>query len=165
MLFEQFMRALWILIPAYVANGTPPVIRKGHPMDFGKTLRGHRILGDGKTWEGFSVGMIASMIIGTIELYFFPQSNLTRLLIILIPLGTLVGDMIGSFIKRQMGMKRGKKAPVLDQLDFIFGVLLFTFAFVDYTIWMILIMIALTYFAHRGTCILGYKLGIKKEPW
>lgn len=163
MILEQLIFALWILLPAYTANGTPPIVKKGHPIDFGKNINGKRILGDGKTWEGTTVGMLAGIGVGLIESYFNP--NMSMILIILIPSGALIGDMIESFFKRQSGMKRGSKLIFFDQLDFIIGVIVFTWLLVDYTISIIAVMLIITYFLHRITSIIGFKMNIKKEPW
>ena len=37
----------------------------------------------------------------------------------LLGFGALLGDALGSFLKRRLGIGRGKPAPILDQLDFI----------------------------------------------
>ena len=37
----------------------------------------------------------------------------------LLGFGALLGDALGSFIKRRMGIGRGKPAPILDQIDFL----------------------------------------------
>jgi CDP-2,3-bis-(O-geranylgeranyl)-sn-glycerol synthase len=83
--------------------------------------------------------------------------------------------MTGAFIKRRLGMKRGQKAPVLDQYDFVTGALLLTALF--FPDWVaahyvndgaIVALIALLVFVpvlHRSVNIIGYKLGKKKEPW
>ncbi len=181
LIFKEFIKALWILFPAYAANGLPPfskLIKKKHPIDFGLKIGNKRLLGDGKTWEGFGIGMIGSLVIGGIELLLWPQLNdyslvyggfslayLTPLIIFLIPLGALLGDAAGSFVKRRLNMKRGQNAPVLDQLDFILGVILFTWLFVDYSMIMIAIMLIVTFLAHRLTSIAGFKMKIKREPW
>ena len=43
----------------------------------------------------------------------------------LLGFGALVGDALGSFLKRRLGIGRGKPAPFLDQLDFIIVALIF----------------------------------------
>ena len=41
--------------------------------------------------------------------------------------GALIGDIIESFFKRRVGIERGKNWIPFDQLDFILGVLFFSF--------------------------------------
>jgi CDP-2,3-bis-(O-geranylgeranyl)-sn-glycerol synthase len=89
--------------------------------------------------------------------------------------GSLLGDMGGAFIKRRLGMVRGQKAPVLDQNDSIAGALLLTLlVFPDWTIhtfvsgdaWVSLLAVIIAVpLLHRSVNIIGYKAGLKKEPW
>jgi CDP-2,3-bis-(O-geranylgeranyl)-sn-glycerol synthase len=51
-------------------------------------------------------------------------------------MGALLGDMLASFFKRQMGLKRGQALWGVDQLDFVFGALLFAWIFAPtFIIW------------------------------
>ena len=97
------------------------------------------------------------------------------LIVIIIPLGALLGDLLGSFIKRRMGRIRGQQIVGLDIYDLLIGVLIlllifefqcFYNTFLDgiRLIGLIFILI-LTPLLHRFTNIIGYKLGKKKEPW
>lgn len=64
MAWEGILRALWIFLPAYVANMAPVFVAKlipgwNSPIDGGRIGKdGHRILGDGKTWRGFAGGAL-----------------------------------------------------------------------------------------------------------
>jgi len=181
LLWVELIRAFLILFPAYAANCFPTFIRaykiKGHPIDFGKSYKGNRIFGDGKTWEGLALGVVAGFLIGLAEVGLYPSLNLyasqygvslpvmTALIAFLIPFGALMGDLIKSFFKRRIGMKRGQNFMFFDQLDFIIGAILFTFLFVDYTPIMIVWMFVATFLIHRGASIVGYALKLKREPW
>jgi CDP-2,3-bis-(O-geranylgeranyl)-sn-glycerol synthase len=97
------------------------------------------------------------------------------LIAILIPLGALLGDLLGSFIKRRRGLGRGDKIAFLDIYDLIIGVfillLVFQFNWFYETflegirLIALLTVLILTPLLHRFTNIIGYKLGKKKEPW
>ena len=51
------LQALWLILPAYIANASAVLVGGGTPIDFEKNWRdGKRILGDGKTWRGLIVG-------------------------------------------------------------------------------------------------------------
>lgn len=60
------LHALWLFLPAYVANMSPVFSAKlmpkwSRPIDGGKTREdGTRILGDGKTWRGLVGGALAA---------------------------------------------------------------------------------------------------------
>jgi len=84
-------------------------------------------------------------------------------------MGAMVGDIFGSFIKRRLGLERGRPAPGLDQLGFLAFALLFsTFAFgpprgLDALTLILLAMV--TAILHLGTNYLAYLLRLKAEPW
>jgi CDP-2,3-bis-(O-geranylgeranyl)-sn-glycerol synthase len=177
-LLVELVKSLLILFPAYAANGFPPLARGSLPIDFHKKwLDGSRILGDGKTIEGFSIGIIAGTFVGIIEMLVQPQINsyaqifgvqiptMSFPIALMISLGTLFGDMGGSFIKRRLNLERGKEVIFLDQWNFIIGSLLFIFLLTPITIWMVIIMLAITFVVHRAANIGGYVLKVKKVPW
>ncbi|RLF74281.1 MAG: CDP-2,3-bis-(O-geranylgeranyl)-sn-glycerol synthase [Thermoplasmata archaeon] len=184
----ELLETFLILLPAYVANPTAVVFGGSTPIDFGKCWRdGKRILGDGKTWRGLFGGTLSGGLIGlimiTIYSYFSPSFTIREayggwpefiFMSFWIAFGGMFGDMLGSFIKRRRGLKRGEKAPGLDQWDFIIGafILLLPFPsflrtnFYDsYSIAGLMLLLILTPAIHRAVNILGYKLGVKKEPW
>jgi len=176
-LLIEFVKALFILFPAYAANGFPPLARGNLPIDFKKKWLGNRILGDGKTIEGFSLGLIAGTFVGSIEASVLPILNsyanvwnvqlptINFLVGFLISLGALCGDLCGSFIKRRLGLDRGKEVLFLDQCNFIIGAIIFSFAFTEITIWMILIMLLITFVVHRIANIVAHRIKVKKVPW
>lgn len=177
-LFVEFVKAVWLLLPAYAANGFPPLARGSHPMDFGKNFfDGQRLFGDGKTWEGFSLGLFIGTLVGVLEAYLYPDLNayamlhgasLPRMDILvgfLIAFGALSGDLAGGFIKRRLKMPRGADAPGIDQLNFVIGMILFVYWFTDISLWMIAIMIIITPVIHRIANIIGYVLKFKQVPW
>jgi CDP-2,3-bis-(O-geranylgeranyl)-sn-glycerol synthase len=177
---------IWVTIPAYVANPTAVLFGGGKPMDFGKKMKdGTRILGDGKTWRGFFGGAFSGIIIGILlvimssafdeEHFGFGRFPGFLIIITLLSFGALFGDVMGSFIKRRLKIKRGQKAPGLDQYDFLIGAWLLIIIFrsqwfLDHFIhgphtFALLTVIILTPFLHKGVNILGYKIGKKDVPW
>jgi len=120
------------ILPAWISNATPAVlvrrIAKPHPVDLGRYfIDGRRVLGDGKTLEGFalgvSAGVITGLVLSSIGLHEFLSS-------FLLAFGAMVGDLVGSFIKRRLGYERGAHAWGLDELPFLYFALLFYFAYV-----------------------------------
>ena len=177
-LLVELVKALLIIFPAYAANGFPPLARGSLPIDFNRKLwDGKRIFGDGKTIEGFSIGLLAGTFVGVLESMAQPSINsyaavwnvqipmMTFLIGLMISLGSLFGDLGGSFIKRRMGFKRGKEVLFLDQWNFIIGSILFAFLFTEITVWMVAIMLSITLIIHRIANIVGHKLKVKREPW
>jgi CDP-2,3-bis-(O-geranylgeranyl)-sn-glycerol synthase len=79
--------------------------------------------------------------------------------------GAMTGDSVGSFIKRRFDLKRGQKAPLLDQLDFLFGALLMASLFVTIKLEWIILLTVITPLIHLVASIIAYRLKVKKEPW
>lgn len=140
------LQSLWLILPAYIANGSAVLVGGGTPIDFGKKYKdGKRILGDGKTWRGLFTGAligmiggfglsIAAKIITPTEYNYIDFENLTFLgfplmipMIFSICFGALMGDIIESFFKRRIGKNRGENWIPFDQIDFIIGTLFFSF--------------------------------------
>jgi CDP-2,3-bis-(O-geranylgeranyl)-sn-glycerol synthase len=184
----QAFIVLWIMMPAYLANTIAVLTGGKYPIDQEKMHSdGNRILGDGKTWSGLVGGTLGGVFIG------FLQINLSEGLIrslsesqdvdfwgedpifvfFLLSFGALFGDMTASFIKRRSQLKRGDKSPLLDMFDFIGMALLLSFIFAnDWLMSWILegyvplfTLLIVTPILHRGVNIIGYKLGVKNEPW
>jgi len=142
--YEIILQALWLVLPAYIANASAVLVGGGAPIDFGKTWKdGTRILGDGKTWRGLIAGAFIGMTAGfglSVAAKYIATSEFAFLNIndfmgfpLMIPIvfslcfGALLGDITESFFKRRIGKDRGEDWVPFDQLDFILGALLFSF--------------------------------------
>lgn len=166
-------KAVWLMLPAYIANPTAVVFGGGTPIDFGKNWRdGRRIFGNGKTFRGLLGGTACGIMTGLIQMQFSPAwAPFTLTVIITLSFGALLGDILKSFFKRRLGLERGAKFPLVDQLDFVAGAWVLTYIFSpqwfsdNFTFWIIITVILLTPILHRITNILGYIVKLKKEPW
>ena len=174
-------QAFWLILPAYIANASAVLVGGGTPIDFGKNWKdGKRILGDGKTWRGLIIGTLVGMIGGfglSIAAFYINQVDPTYITVsnflefpLMIPIvfsicfGALLGDLIESFFKRRIGRKQGEDWIPFDQVDFILGVLFFSFLmagflqivglsssnwfFENFTIWHIIFLLIVTPFFH-----------------
>ncbi|HIQ39179.1 MAG TPA: CDP-2,3-bis-(O-geranylgeranyl)-sn-glycerol synthase [Methanothermococcus okinawensis] len=174
---QILFNSLIYILPAYVANAAACVFGGGTPVDLGRYfLDGRRILGDGVTYRGFFFGLLCGCItatfesillnldiVGTSEFYY----NLFKCIYVgfLLSLGALFGDMVGSFIKRRLGIERGKPAPLLDQLDFVVFAMLFAYPFAPLTLDMVVTILVITPVIHLSSNIVAYLLGIKNMWW
>jgi CDP-2,3-bis-(O-geranylgeranyl)-sn-glycerol synthase len=123
-------------------------------MDFGKTWNKKPVLGKGKTWPGFFGGILIGTIVGILQ---------GRILAgLLLSIGALVGDLVKSAAKRRFGIVSGKPWPIIDQLDFIIGALLFVSIVELPSIATIIIVLVLTPVFHVATNTIAYLLKIKK---
>jgi CDP-2,3-bis-(O-geranylgeranyl)-sn-glycerol synthase len=146
-----------------VANAAPLLFGGGAPLDGGKNfLDGERIFGSHKTVRGLFAGIIAGSVIGLAE---SPVDS--RLLFggFVIALGTVLGDLLGAFFKRRIGIEPGSPLPVVDQLDFVFGGLILGQLVFPLSWWSILIVVLVTPPIHLGTNYGAYLLGIKRTRW
>jgi len=147
-----------LILPAYIANSIPVLFKGRRPIDFGKNFSdGRRILGDGKTIEGFIAGLFFGTLAGAAVGY--------PLYSFLLALGALVGDIAGAFLKRRIGIQRGRPAPVLDQLDFIMGALLFVSPLYIVTIEQFIFIVLVTPPIHLFTNYVAYLFKLKPYPW
>lgn len=124
-------KAVIVLAPAWAANGAPPL---------GRFIPGlkrlyipvyPRLLGDHKTWGGYTIGIIIGFLVGVISYFTFDPYSICSLAAgPLLGLGALFGDSVGSFVKRRIGYKPGETCWYLDFTDWLLGAWL-----VAYFIW------------------------------
>lgn len=147
-------------IAAYLTNAscTLAALLKSHPLDAGLKLGSKRLLGDGKTLEGFLIGLNVGLLSAVIMGLDFRVS-------FVFVLACLAGDLIGSFIKRRLGLGRGAEVPLMDQLGFLAAGFLALSIYIRVDLLTVLVIMAFTYFIHRLSNLLAYKLGLKKVPW
>jgi len=176
--------AVWFGLPAWIANATPVLGGGGRPIDGGKIYKdGRRVLGDGKTIRGFIVGVVLGILTGAGQMLAAPYLHpllaqyvtvtpdmeamlyMQLPVAILMSVGALTGDIIGSFIKRRVNIKSGDPAPFMDQLGFIVVALIFVYPLVHPEAIYVIILILVTLGIHWISNALGYLLGLKKHPW
>lgn len=183
---EAALAGLWLMLPALVPNSAAVLFGGGTPMDFGKSWRGTRIMGDGKTWRGYFSGALTGLGVGIAQIavtitldvqsdFGFGDLPWALATVAALSFGAMSGDCIGSFLKRRLGVDRGKKAPVLDQYNFVLGAVLLTLLvspgwfmghyLEDNGVWGMVLFLAVVPALHRSVNIIGYKLGKKNVPW
>ena len=182
-MIKLIIQTLYLFLPALLANMTPVLVKNilkplAKPVDFGRTFRGKRILGDHKTFRGLICGIIAGVLITGLQKVLFvyaPFEWLKLLSIIdyeqinfvllgfLLGFGALFGDMVKSFFKRQFNILPGKPFIPFDQIDFLVGAILFLSIIYIPSWQMIIILLVLGMLLHFLTNIIGYLLKINKK--
>jgi len=139
-----FLELLYLFLPGYFANGSPPIIAKlpllrrwNTPLDLGGSWNGKRLLGDNKTLRGVIMGTLLaglvfllqkfslSAVVSTPSIHY---SSLPWWFGLLFGFGALfLGDCGKSFIKRRLGLAPGKPWVPFDQIDYTAGAFLATF--------------------------------------
>ena len=163
---QLIVEALKFIFPAYCANATPVLAGGGTRMDFGKNFYdGKRIFGNNKTFRGFFFGWGVGISVGLVEGLIFGFQNYSVLFSLLIPLGALLGDLTGAFTKRRLGIAPGGLLPVVDQVDFAVGAIVFSvpLAIVNWELAVAVLLI--TPPIHLFTNFLAYKMKLKRNPW
>ncbi len=163
--YQLIIYPLIYIFPAYVANGAPVIFGGGLPIDLNRKLKGKPIFGSHKTIRGLVSGLLAGFIVAYAESAVFGLPYLLAIGI-LSSIGTHVGDLVGSFIKRRIGTKEGVSMPFMDQYLFLLFAFIFAFPLGNLPVWYgILFIIVLTGLMHKGTNIAAYLLKLKKVPW
>lgn len=140
------VQALWLFLPAYMANMAPVFAMKLFPkwnarIDGGRNWKdGRALLGAGKTWRGLAAGCLAGAATATTQSLWPTDWDVSDfgatlaggihgplLLGFALGFGTIVGDAAKSFFKRRTGRAGGAPWVPFDQLDFVVGGLLFAY--------------------------------------
>jgi CDP-2,3-bis-(O-geranylgeranyl)-sn-glycerol synthase len=185
-MIDLIILAIWLMLPAYIANPAAALLGGGKPIDMGKNFTDNkRILGDGKTIRGFVLGSLFGVIIGLLQIWLAPTiapylagyvsgdllMHASYLAVFTMPVGSLLGDLVKSFFKRRLGFERGAMMPVADQLDFVVGAWVLTFLLdgawftANFSLAIIITVILITPVLHVATNIIGFKIGKKNVPW
>ena len=159
------VKAIIFIFPAYCANATPVLAGGGLPIDLGrKFIDGKPIFGKNKTFRGFFVGLFVGTCVGLVESIIFKYPLTFGPLL---SLGALFGDLAGAFLKRRLEIAPGNLLPVVDQIDFVVGALIFSLLLYPPVLtWeLALTILLITPPIHLLTNFIAYKLGLKRNPW
>ncbi len=183
---EYALAGILLMLPALVPNSAAVLFGGGRPIDFGKSWRGKRLLGDGKTWRGFFGGVLTGFAVGMLavtwtlmtdrqDAWGYGDLPWAAVIVAALSIGSMAGDSCGSFLKRRLGVGRGGKAPVLDQYNFVIGAMVlvllvqpswFMAHYIEGDgIWGLVAFLIAVPVMHRTANIIGYKIGKKNVPW
>jgi CDP-2,3-bis-(O-geranylgeranyl)-sn-glycerol synthase len=178
---ENILFVLWFFWPAGVAilvpvlaARTPGLKSWNAPMDVGKTYRGKRIFGSNKTWRGFITGTIAGLAWFLVQMWWYQQSTYVQsfspldygqsnalLIGMMISIGALIGDAVGSFFKRQLDVAPGQSWFPYDQIDFIVGGMVSSLPFAILPWWVYVLTFPVWIGIHFVFNVLGYVFKLK----
>ena|SRR3989344_9152027 len=178
----NYLGILYLALPAFVANMAPVLAARFHilsslstPIDGGKTWREKQILGANKTWRGLVAAVAGAAFISTIQygldLPLFAYTSIFNSLLYAVSYGALagflcmLGDMIGSFIKRTLGIASGKPFIPLDQIDYMLAYIFGTWFIFMWGPTEIIFLLVFAFLANLTTNMLAYAIGIKPTYW
>lgn len=176
--YIELARRLLFLAPAFAANASPLLVKnfvkRRHPVDFGKCfVDGRRIFGENKSWEGVIAGVLVGTAVGVALLPLYGHM-LVELAIAGFAqgVGSMIGDLANSFLKRRLGMKPGAPLPVLDQISFVIAsLMLIWLTKIDRLVGIklgvpeALIVICVAMVLHPLTNYIAYLLKLKEVPY
>jgi CDP-2,3-bis-(O-geranylgeranyl)-sn-glycerol synthase len=171
---NDYIAAILFFLPAGVSNMSPvlanrlPIIKKWEtPVDFGRTWRGKRLLGNNKRWRG----VICGTILGGLTAVVVSKLNANTVVTIapfwagaILGFGALAGDAVESFFKRRVGVTPGNSWFPFDQTDYIVGGLIAIYPFVQLPGWVITTVFVVYFGLHLLVAYFGYLLGLKDKP-
>ena len=174
--FIQLLTVLWFFLPAAFANMMPLLLNKipvlGQAVDFGKKFRGKAIFGKNKTFRGFLVGIFFAILVLYLQVLLYPYMSEYSffdyslvnvwLLGLLFGFGALFGDLVESFFKRQLDISPGSIWAFFDQVDWIFGGLIFVGFYLGFDLYLALGTIFVYGILHVLSRYVGYLMGITK---
>jgi CDP-2,3-bis-(O-geranylgeranyl)-sn-glycerol synthase len=165
LIYSVILYPIIFIFPAYAANALPVIFGGGAPLDFGGMLAGRRIFGDHKTIRGTLSGIIGGILVGYAESLMFGAALFPVFVALVI--GAIFGDILGSFIKRRLGLKPGHGVPVMDWYGFFIFALVFALPFVSSfpNVYGLIFLVVLTGILHPLTNIIAHRLKLKKVPW
>jgi CDP-2,3-bis-(O-geranylgeranyl)-sn-glycerol synthase len=177
-LMGEAARLLLFILPAYIANASPVLLGGRWPIDGGVRAYDKRPwLGNSKTWLGLVAGLSCGLLTAVLLAHILPgteydlwggQSYYYLLAGLLLSAGTMVGDVVGSFLKRRWGFSSGQPSFILDQLTFLLFALLFVLPLQPHFLFQpaaLLFLLIVTYALHRFANTLAHGVGIKRVPW
>lgn len=186
-MWHDILSLIWIFLPVGLAN-TGPVLANNisvlknfsYPLDFNRSWRGQRILGDHKTIRGLLAGMLVGMAVAGVQMllanmfhslenYSFSlidyASYKTLLIGLVFGFGALAGDAVKSFFKRQIGIAPGKNWVPYDQLDFVIGGALASTLFFVLPARLYLLGFVLALILHPTFNVIAWLLHLQDEPF
>ncbi len=163
LIYNLIIYPIIYIFPAYAANGAPVLFGGGAPLDFKRKIGGKRIFGDNKTIRGTAAALLIGILAGALESLAFP---FMLKIAILLTIGAIFGDLLGSFIKRRLDFKSGRSFPIMDQFGFVVCALIFAFWLGNLPmLYGLAFIIVLTGVLHPLTNVGAHLLKLKSVPW
>jgi CDP-2,3-bis-(O-geranylgeranyl)-sn-glycerol synthase len=184
------LQLLWLAIPIIASGLVHLVVLKLDllpglrvlPIDGGTTFRGKRVFGDNKTWRGALVTIttmtITAWVLAQVHACCLQLPTLVPLAAthpvawgLLLGCGYIAGELPNSFVKRQIGIGPGRGGEgltgricwVVDQLDSLAGMLLFTWPVWQPPLALVLLLVAIMLVAHPIGAWVMVLFGLKER--
>ncbi len=158
--------------PSFFGNAVATFVTGLGPIDRGKLFfDGKPIFGTNKTFGGMLGSTISGGLMGIMVALYFPEilsdENVTDRFSwidytwyfgFILGFAAIVGDALGSFIKRRVDLKPGGSFPIMDQIGFVIVAYLIILIFVEIP-WQWTFVIPITLIIHISTNLIAYFMG------
>jgi len=168
-------------MPAAFGNMAPIIIKwipfLKSPIDFGVKVRGKRLFGKNKTWRGLVGAIVLGIVVAYIQKLLFQFDVMKSISIVnydsisiillgaLLGFGAMVGDLVESFVKRQIDLKPGARLIFWDQTDWVIGSLIFASFYVALTSQIAITAIISFFVLHIIVKHVAYYSGVEDKKW
>lgn len=173
------LKCFYLMLPAYFANMAPVMVKRmnflAFPVDFNRKIGNKPILGKHKTFRGIVFGTIFAIVIAYLQYLLYNAEAFRNISFIdyrnwlllgfLMGFGSLIGDLIKSFFKRQLGIAPGDKFIPFDQTDFVLGALVFIMPIFNVTLEIFIASLLLSFALHIAVNHAAFWLKIRNEKW
>lgn len=168
----SLLSALYLLLPAAVANMTPVIFARvpflATPVDFNFTIGGRRLFGANKTWRGLISGVLTGAITAVIQNQFFNIDFFANPAIFgaLLGLGALLGDLLSSAFKRRLNIAPGQAFYIIDQINWVVPALI-VLRCAGHPITLIISLLTMLIFGVLHVVInqVAFRLKVRSNPW
>lgn len=174
----ELLQLLIFIFPAWLANAVPVLFGGGNVIDSNKKfVDGRALLGKSKTWRGLYSGIAFGFASGAVIVAFLNNFYLVEYSVnqklyfaFLLSLGAMLGDLLGSFVKRRRGFKEGQPSLFMDKLLFVIVALGLCLIYSP-ALWLeigfggLVFLLTLTYALHALFNVLAHYLKLKSVPW
>jgi CDP-2,3-bis-(O-geranylgeranyl)-sn-glycerol synthase len=181
------IRALYLFAPLLLSAALSGTVLRfdwapwlAKPIDGSHRIAGQRIFGDGKTWRGVVVAVTGSVLGATIQKA-VPADWVANVAVLdyaelnsaafgaAMGAGATLGELPNSFLKRRLGIARGKTASgtlgivfyLFDQLDLLLGAWPLIWPWVHPSFTLIAASIVITLALHPVVALVGYSVGAR----
>jgi CDP-2,3-bis-(O-geranylgeranyl)-sn-glycerol synthase len=184
-------QALYLFAPLLVSALLSAVVHRydfwtplAVPIDGGLSFHGQRLFGDGKTWRGWAIATLGSIVAVSLQKHVIGAAagslavvDYARASALLlggaIGSGAILGELPNSFMKRRLGIARGATAErqpwrllfwIWDQVDLLTGTWPLLELWVRPTMRLVAASVALALVLHPAAAAIGWLLGARAHP-
>jgi CDP-2,3-bis-(O-geranylgeranyl)-sn-glycerol synthase len=153
------------------------------PIDRGNTFRGKRIFGANKTYRGIACVAAGTALGFALQAYVLHEFDALRRIELLdytsdqivdvgllLGIASMLGELVNSFVKRQLGIAPGAAAAgrlnlffyVFDQIDFLLGAWLVLGLMVSVSFERVAFSALFIFVSHQALSFFGHRLGMRQ---